>query len=94
MAEDGVLYTLGSTYGYTDAELDATPLWLVAVRLGIAEGSEGYPVGRREVVSRGDVRRREEAQAKKSGRSGRGKPEQWTPRSTDPGVLRMGDGAR
>ena len=94
MAEDGVLYTLGSTYGYTDAELEAMPLWLVAVRLGIAEGSEGYPRGVRQVLSRGDIRRQEEAQAKKSGRSGRGKPEQWKPRSTDPGVLRMGDGAR
>lgn len=94
MAEDGVLYTLGSTYGYTDTELDAMPLWLVAVRLGIAEGSDGYPVGRREVISRGDLRRREEAQEKKSGRSGRGKPEQWTVRSSDPGTLYSGDAAR
>ena len=97
MAEDGVLFTLGSTYGYTDAELDAMPLWLVAVRLGIAEGSDGYPRGVRQVLSRGDIRRQEEAAEKKagaSGRKGRGRPETWVPQNQDPGRIFRGEGAR
>lgn len=97
MAEDAAVATLGSTYGYTDAELEAMPVWLVGVRLGLADGSDGYPVGSRDVMTPADKRRLDEArEGRKSGavKSGRARPDQWKPRTTDPGKLLWGDAAR
>jgi hypothetical protein len=104
MAEDGAIATSGSVYGYTDAELDAMPLWLVAVRLGFAEGSDGYPKGRRDVMTPADRERQEEYMAERStgggkkgkiGKAfGRFNAKKAKPQYSDPGRVIRGDDAR
>jgi hypothetical protein len=78
------------------------PVWLVGVRLGLADGSPGYPKGSRDVITPADKRRQDEqiakAQDRQPGRRrqrrGTARPESWQPRTTDPGRVLRGDDAR
>lgn len=73
------------------------PVWLAAVRLGFAEGSEGYMKGARQIMSAADRRAIEDqkdAKKTKGRRFGRGRPEKMPVRTTDPGTLFQGDAAR
>lgn len=96
MVEDATLATVGSTFGYTDAQLDAMPVWLVGIRLGLAEGSDGYPMRTGDMMTRAEADRiREMRENRTAGkRSGRARPEGWTPRVSDPGRVFTGDDAR
>ncbi len=100
MAEDGAISTIGSTYGYTDSELEEMPVWLVGVRLGLVDGSPGYPKGSRDVITPADKERQEEAAAARDSspgrprRQGRARPETWKPSVTDPGRVLRGEDAR
>jgi hypothetical protein len=80
------------------------PVWLVAVKLGMADGSEGFLKGARQVMSKADKRAHDEAvDEANAGRGVKGRakkimgrfdPSRATPRTSDPGTVLRGDDAR
>lgn len=98
----GTVYAAGATFGYSKPDLDAMPVWEVAVRLGIAEGSDGYPMRSGKVATHAEVAAQEEAiedRKKGQARHGRMDPRKVRPtvrngREVDTGRLFTGEAAR
>ena len=97
------VHAAGATFGYSKEALDAMPVWEVAVRLGIAEGSDGYPMRAGRVATLAEVEAQERAvEDRKTGgsRHGRMDPRTAKPKRTadgrvvDSGRVFSGDAAR
>ncbi len=78
------------------------PVWLVAVKLGMADGSDGTMKGARQIMSKADRdamdEAKDEAKGGKQGKirkaMGRMDPRNLKPRTHDPGRIYRGDDAR
>lgn len=95
MAEDAAVNTAGATFGYTTDQLEAMPVWEVGVRLGLVDGSDGYPLRAGKVVTKAEAEAMREAaeEARQGGPRGRRKghgrldPQRAKPRLDDKGRM-------